>query len=185
MTTEEYVQLRAFARQDGALLGAIWTLSFACFIGEFSFPILGTLAMIIAMFTPVFVAIRLKNFRDYGRGGVISFKRAFAYSVFTFFYASLIFALVQWIYFQFIDNGYLLKQYNLFMASDNVKELFEAYGVKEQMEENLGLFGQLSAIDKVLNFLPVNITVGIFLSLPIALAMKREKADLNNNINNQ
>ena len=36
MTTyEEMEQLQAFARIDGALIAGLWTLSFACFIGNF------------------------------------------------------------------------------------------------------------------------------------------------------
>lgn len=40
-TREEYEQLKAFARIDGALVGALWIVSFACFIGGFAVPTLG------------------------------------------------------------------------------------------------------------------------------------------------
>ena len=42
-TREEYEQLRAFARIDGAIVGGLWTVSFAFFIGEFSYPVLANL----------------------------------------------------------------------------------------------------------------------------------------------
>ena len=42
MTPIEYVQLRAFARQDGALLSLLWIGSFACYIQGLTYPSLGT-----------------------------------------------------------------------------------------------------------------------------------------------
>ena len=88
----EFKQLKAFARQEGTYVGLIWIVSFACFIGEFSSPILGLTAMILAVISPFFLAIRLKRFRDQARDGAISFRRALAFCILAFFYASLLFA---------------------------------------------------------------------------------------------
>jgi hypothetical protein len=41
---------------------------FCLFIGEFSNPMLGMAALILAVISPFFVAMRLKRFRDKSRG---------------------------------------------------------------------------------------------------------------------
>ena len=45
------------------------------------------------------------GFRNNVLGGAISLRRAYAYSLYNFVYASLVFALVQFVYFRFVDNG--------------------------------------------------------------------------------
>ena len=55
--------------------------------------------------------MRLKRFRDNVLEGVISFSRALLYSMLVYFYAALLMAAAQFVYFQFIDNGFMLSQY--------------------------------------------------------------------------
>jgi len=183
MTPEEYKQLKAFVSQDGIYLGALWVLSFACLIGEFKFQILGTIGIVLAIISPILVVKRLKRYRDWGLGGNISFRRALFYCLMLFLYASLLFALVQYIYFQFIDNGYLLQQYNLIMSSPNMQEMIKVYNIKEQMEEGLSTMASMTSIEKVANIMSVNIFTGIMLSIPIAIMMRR--SNVRNNISTQ
>ena len=76
---DNLIQLKAFARQDGALLSLLWTASFAAVIYAPQTP----LGNILALATPFFIGWRLASFRNYALNGVISFRRGFAYSVFT------------------------------------------------------------------------------------------------------
>ena len=76
MTAPEYMQLKAYARQDGFFLALLWTASFACYILGISNQMLGMLAIGLAVMTPFFVAGRLRKFRDEGREGLISFGRS-------------------------------------------------------------------------------------------------------------
>ena len=46
MTPEEYIQLKAFARQDGAMLSLLWIGSFACYIKGLSSPTLAFAALL-------------------------------------------------------------------------------------------------------------------------------------------
>ena len=72
MTPIEYVQLKAFARQDGALLALLWVATFLLYIIGVSNQLLGLAAFFLMCYTPFFVGERLGKFRDYGREGVIS-----------------------------------------------------------------------------------------------------------------
>ncbi len=83
-------QTKAFARQDGAILGAVWIVSFVCTMlaVDPQYRMLGFISNILIIATPFVVAKRLKAFRDYARDGHISFRHAFYYCIQTFFNAT-------------------------------------------------------------------------------------------------
>ena len=156
MTAPEYIQLKAYARQDGFYLALLWTTSFVCYILGITNQLLEMLALGLAVFTPFFVASRLRKFRDEGREGLISFRRSYAYTVFVFFYGAVLLAVVQFIYFAYLDHGYLLNSFSKMMSSDEGKQLISHYGMTQMMEENrnavnkdLPQYSQISAIELV------------------------------------
>ena len=162
------VQLRAFARQDGALLGLLWAASFACMVW---IPTSG-LSTWLMLATPFFVGWRLMKFRNYALNGVVSLKRGFAYCSYTFFYASLIFAIMQFVYFKYLDNGNFFNIIN--NALQVVLPIYRANGINTQQLINaLGLMRQLTSMEMVFLFMMQNIIIGLFLSLPVAAICKR------------
>ena len=173
MTPEEFIQLKAFARQDGALLSVLWIGSFACYILGISMPMLGTVALLLIVASPFFAANRLRHFRDGAREGVISFMRGYAYTALTFFYAALLLAAAMYVYFTFIDNGYLLSTINQFLSTKEGKQLLELYGMADEMQANMNALAALRPIDFAVNMLSINITIGLVLGLPIAAVMQR------------
>ena len=173
MTPAEYVQLKAFARVDGALLSVIWVASFACYIVGMANPTFAMIALCLMVFTPFFVGQRLGKFRDVGRDGVISIRRGWAYSVFVFFYAAILLALAQYVYFAYIDQGYMLFSFSRTMSSPEFKQIVEQYGMQQAMNDSLEAMGQMRPIDYALNVLTMNILAGIVLGLPIAAFMQR------------
>lgn len=177
MVPAEYVQLKAFARIDGLYIGIAWIISFACYIGGLTSPLLGMIGTIIAVVSPFYAAMRLRNFRDTNRNGIISFRRAMAYYIFIFFYASLIFALAQYVYFAYIDGGYMINTYNEILSTPEAAAMIKAYGVStQQMNESLAALRQAKPIYIVLNILTFNLTIGVIMSLPVAAMMKRTTA---------
>ena len=175
MTPAEYIQLKAFARVDGALLAVLWVASFACYVAGIANPLYGLLAVALMIATPFFVGNRLGKFRDQGREGIISFRRGWAYSVYVFFYAAILLAVAQYLYFAFIDRGYLLQTFTNLVSTPEAKQVLEQYGLQETMEENLSLMGQMRPIDYALNVLTANVLIGIVLGVPIAAFMCRSK----------
>ena len=174
MTPEEFYQLKAFARQDGALLSVLWIGSFTCYILGISMPLLGTVALFLILASPFYAASRLRHFRDGAREGVISFTRGYAYTTLTFFYAALLLAAAMYIYFAFIDNGYLLSAFHHFMNTKESKQVIELYGMTDQIQANLKVLAEMRPIDFAVNMLSVNITIGLILGLPIAAVMQRK-----------
>jgi hypothetical protein len=175
MTAPEYIQLKAYARQDGFFLALLWTASFVCYIMGISNQMLGMLAIGLAIMTPFFVAGRLRKFRDEGREGQISFRRSYAYTIFVFFYAAVLLAVVQFLYFAYIDNGYLMSSFSRMMSSEEGKQIISQYGMSQMVEEGLSEMANIRPIDYALNILTVNIIIGFIVGVPIGLVMQREK----------
>ena len=175
MTAPEYIQLKAYARQDGFFLALLWTASFVCYIMGITNQMLGMLAIGLAIMTPFFVAGRLRKFRDEGREGLISFRRSYAYTIFVFFYAAVLLAVVQFLYFAYIDNGYLMSSFSRMMSSEEGKQIISQYGMSQMVEESLSEMANIRPIDYALNILTVNIIIGFIVGVPIGLVMQREK----------
>ena len=176
-TREEYEQLKAFARIDGALVGLLWIISFACFIGEFTYPALGMVSLLIGVSSIVFATMRLRRFRDNILEGAISFRRALCYSFLTYFYAALLMAAAQFVYFQFIDNGFLMSQYSAIMSRPEVTQMMTAiYGITpKDMDIAMGTIAALRPIEVALQFLTTNLILGTVISIPMAAMVKSNR----------
>ena len=173
MTPIEYVQLKAFARQDGALLALLWVATFLLYIIGVSNQLLGLAAFLLMCYTPFFVAARLGKFRDYGREGIISFRRGYAYTVLVFFYGGVLFAIAQYLYFAFMDHGFLLSQFSKMVSSEEMQQVLKQYGMTQMMDESLQEMANTRPIDYALNMLTINISLGFILGLPLGLIMQR------------
>ena len=165
---ETLIQLKAFARQDALWLALMWTASFACI----TLLNAGLIGDILALATPFLVGKRLCSFRDNALDGNISFRRAFAYSAYTFLYASLVFALVQFAYFQFVDHGAFAN--NLTTTMRILEPMYEQNGIgKEQVNNYISILGMITPIQWAFMFMMQNLFIGAVLSLPIAAICKR------------
>lgn len=164
------VQLKAFARQDALLLALLWAASFACIMMLNA----GLIGNILALATPFLVGKRLAAFRTQALCGVISFRRAYAYSLYVFIYASLVFALVQYAYFQFLDNGAFAELITTTMKQ--VAPVYEQNGVsKEEIKSSMDLIAMITPVQWAFMFMMQNLAIGAIISLPIALIGKRNR----------
>ncbi len=157
------IQLKAFARQDGVLLFLLWIASFAAIVTNPA----SSWGGLLAMATPFLVGWLLIRFRNNALDGAISFRRGLAFSLYTFFYASMLFAVAQYVYFRFLDKGTFLN-----MLITNVKTLEPAYRAQgvpvRELEQSLTMIGQLSPIEIAFVFMMQNVFLGFLLSFPIA-----------------
>ena len=176
MTPIEYKQLKAFAKQDGAMLSLMWIGGFVCYIKGLTNPSLSLAAFLLIIISPFFAASRLRHFRDAALEGAITFMRGYAYTILTFFYAGLLLAVAIYVYFAFIDQGYLLDMVQSLIHSEDGAKMLEIYGMQSQMEAGLKELSDMRPIDFALNMLTFNITTGLFLGLPIAALMRRQIA---------
>lgn len=183
MTPQEFIQLKAFARIDGALLSVLWIASFASYITGMGNSLLMIIGMAIAIGSLFFAAGRTRRFRDKALDGTISFGRAYSYTLLMFFYAAVLFALAQFVYFQFMDNGYVISRIIDTMNMEPNKQIIEAYGLTDTVNESIELMAKTRPIDYSLNYLTTNIIIGIIAALPIA-ALTQRKGQPGGNANN-
>ncbi len=174
MTPPEYIQLKAFARQDGALLSLLFTASFAAYILGLASPFYSVLAVVLMVATPFFVAGRLRKFRDYGRDGFISLLRAWAFVILMFFYGGLLFAIVVYAYFAFVDNGFLVDTFTKMMDSPEARQAMTQMGLTAELSQSMEQIAGMRPIDVALNMLTTVIMTGVVLGLPIAALMRKE-----------
>lgn len=176
MTPSEYIQLKAFARQDGVLMAVLWTVSFAFYVMGLTRPTLGMLAILLALMTPFFMWQRLKKYRDGCLDGVLSLRRGWAFVIFTFFYGSLLFAAIQFVYFSYMDNGRFFKGLTQMFSDPANAESLKSLGIGSSLGETLHEMAAMRPIDLVLNILSSNLLMGLVAGLPIAAMAKRVKS---------
>lgn len=168
ITPQVLIQLKAFARQDGALLSLLWIASFA---GMMYMP-QSAVGNLLALATPIVVGWRLCKFRDDALDGVISLRRGYAYAFYVFFYASLVFALAQYLYFAFLDGGRFST-----MLSDALRvvtPIYEQQGMsKAEIDQGMGLVMSLGPLHWTFVFMVQNILVGLVLGLPIGAVCRK------------
>ena len=174
MTAAEYQQLKAYSRIDGLWLAVLWTVSFACYVLSFRYPGASVLAFLAVVGTPFFAARRLRLFRDNVLDGTISFLRGWGHVMLSFFYASLLFAVVQFAYFMWIDGGTFLSTLTDMFSAPEVRKTLEANGMIQTIEESLTVLRQMRPIDLSLNIMTTNMLIGVVLGLPIAAVMQRK-----------
>lgn len=163
------MQVNAFAQHEGLLMAMLWTTSFflSMYVPQSSF------GGLIALATPFVAAWRLRLFRDNITDGVISTRRGTVFLIYTFFYASILFALAQWAYFQYLDNGRFMMMLNDAVAL--VKPQLENSGMSaKDLETALSDFESTSPIELAITFFTQNMTIGLIMSLPIALICHRK-----------
>ncbi|MBO4660542.1 MAG: DUF4199 domain-containing protein [Prevotella sp.] len=171
MTFDEFRQLRAYSRYDGIYLAVLWIAAFACLICSSIYQPLSMMSILITLSTPFFVAYRLRIFRKEGLDGKVSFGRAFHYCLRVFFNAAILFAIAQWAYMQYVDNGRLASLFRTLTASDETKEALRQMG----MDANIltTVFEKVTPVEFASSYLVENILIGFILSIIIAAVMKK------------
>lgn len=174
-------QMLAFARIDGALVALMWIASFACFVGQFQYQALSSLAFLIGAVSLVFASMRVKKFRDKVFDGTIAFWQALFYSVTIYLYSSLLFAMAQFIYFQFLDNGSMLSHYYNMASTPEFKQVMNMYGLtKDDWQVAIDNIAALKPIEIAFQFFTTNIIMGTVMSVPVAAIFTRNKKRDNN-----
>lgn len=164
----------AYARVYGLYMGIFWAVKFVFFPLGFSYPVFSFIFLLLTIMVPFVGAWFVKKIRDGVLDGHLGFWQAFLLSTNIYMYASLIAAIVHFIYFRFIDNGFILNSY--LESVNQMQELLgsgEAAANIEMLKANVELMGTLSPIQIVFSLLSNNVVFGLFISLLAAVFLKR------------
>lgn len=169
--SSKIIQTKAFARQDGLILGAVWIISF---ILVMRMPQL-SIGSFLLLATPFIVIWRQQIFRNEVCEGKLSYRRALYHAIHTFFSATVLLTLVQYLYMEFLDKGAFQQQ----MLA--VLPLYKEYGFSEQeIDAYSTLIKTLTPFNYAFIFFIYNCFSSIILSPIVALfTFRKPKAENN------
>ena len=111
MTQNQPISLQQTAMYFGTLMGLFWIIKFTFLPLGFTIPLLQLLFVLLTFFVPILGYLYARKFRNRYCGGSITFSRAFAFTVLMYLFAALLAAVAHYIYFRYIDNGFLIDSY--------------------------------------------------------------------------
>lgn len=177
MEAIDYKVARTYAGQYGAIVGIFWIISFACFIGGLHYPIISNFSLLIGL-ASLFVTGAL--LRKFGRTVFpLKFSQAAWMTIQIYLYASLLMAAAQFIYFRFLDNGFLVSTYEALFKSSEYQQLLQQLlpGLNNQTEaidEVIGMLYTITPIQLTFNFLIYNVFLGFILAIPTGFFASRK-----------
>ena len=156
------------AMLNGLIMGFLFSINFLFSISKnTTFLLLSyTLAAIIVV-TMYRMSVR---HRDVDCEGVISYGKAFLFILLTFFYAALISTVVKYVYFQFINTGYLE---NMFQESIKMMQLLKFPMNDAEIAQMESMFKPASFS---LIYIWTNLLLGTIVGLIMAAFVKKNKS---------
>lgn len=170
---ENKTNLRGYAMQYGTCMGLYWIFKFIFFPLGLRVPFLELVFMVLTLAVPVLGYVYARRFRDRYCGGYLSFFQALAFCFLMYVFASILTAVAHYIYFQYIDNGYLFEVYGKLLRQAGKMEGMEPF--VKQMDDVLDAFRQLSPIKLTMQLISQNIFYGSLIAFPTALLVMRRK----------
>jgi hypothetical protein len=176
MTSNKPMTLQQHAMRFGTLMGLFWILKFILLPVGFTIPLLQLLFLLLTLFVPILGYIYVRKYRERECGGELNFLQAFAFTSLMYLFAIVLVAMAHYIYFRFIDNGFIVN--TCLEQLENIK--YSVSGEMEtsvdQMIEALNLAGALSPKQIMFQFVAQNLFYCGLITIPTALlATKRKK----------
>jgi len=139
------------------------------------------LYVILTLAVPIIGYYYVKIYRDKVCGGAIQFSHAVLFTIFMYMFASLLVAVAHYIYFQFIDHGFIFNA----LADFWNQAIEQSPALQENKELMKDMFdadkiNSLSAIDITMQMLSSDVFFGSILAIPTGL-MVMKKAKPGNN----
>ncbi len=163
------------AMRAGTVMGVFWIVKFVFFPLGLGNIFLLSLFSVLTCAVP-FIGYRLTRiYRDNTMGGLMSFSQAWVFGMWMYLFASLLTAVGHFVYFRFIDNGYVLNYYQ-----DTIDAIAAAMpagenALVEQLQLTLDVFYQFTPIDIVWQLLSQNVFYGSIIALITAPTVMRRK----------
>lgn len=100
-----------YAMLFGTYLGGYWILKFILFPLGLTIPFLSFLFVGLTLCVPFMGYYYVRMYRNTVCSGSISFLHAWIFTVFMYMFAALLTAVAHYIYFRFIDHGFVINAY--------------------------------------------------------------------------
>ncbi len=157
----------------GTYMGIYWILKFILFPLMLRMPSLSFLFLGLTLGVPFMGYYFVRMYRNQVCGGVIGFLHAWVFTFFMYMFAALITAVAHYVYFRFIDHGFVLDTYEWQveqLLNSGIKEFSES---GEVLQEALESVRSLTPIEITMQMISWNLFCGAVLAVPTALFVKR------------
>lgn len=176
MPTDKPITLQEHAMRFGTFMGIFWIIKFIFLPLGFSIPFLQLLFVLPTLFVPILGYIYVRKFRNTYCNGELSFFRAFVFTLYMYLFATLLVAVAHYIYFRFLDHGFLANAY--LQQLENVKSAAQGEMATsiDQLIQAFDAISSLTPLQLTFQLIFQNIFYGILLAIPTGLvAMKHKK----------
>ena len=158
--------LQECAMRYGTGMGLLWAFKFMLFPLGLRIPFLQLLFL---------GYIFAKKFRERHCDGSITFSRAFLFTTFMYMFASLFVAVVHYIYFRYIDGGFVFEAYRSILNQFKETAGTELTTSLNQFEEAIDLLSGLTPLEMTFQLISQNMFYGMLMAIPTALIVMRKK----------
>ena len=118
-----------------------------------------------------------RTYRNQVCGGSISFPHAWVFTVFMYMFASLLTAAAHYVYFRFLDHGYVVNTVEAMVDAVAQSNLPGMESYISTYREALEATRNISPIEIAMQMVSSNVTWGALLALPTALFVMKRKKD--------
>ncbi len=168
------INIHEYAMRYGTYMGIYWILKFALFPLGLRYPLLELLFMLLTLGVPVLGYLFARRFRPVmvqAMGG-FPFFSALSFCVLMYFFAALLTAAGHYVYFAFIDGGFLFDEYaKLLQQAETIPGMEALTG---QMDTALATLRGISPIQFTIQLMGQNVFYGMLMSIPTAWAVCRK-----------
>ena len=170
--------MNKYAMQYGTYMGIFWIIKFTLFPLGLSVPFLEFFFLILTLLVPFVGYYFTKMYRDRICGGFINFGHAWVFATFMYMFSALLTAVGHFVYFRFMDNGFIVTSYlDMLHAAGKNQAVTAGLGSSlKQFEETINALGNLRPIEITIQLLSQNVIYGSLLALPTAFFVKKRAA---------
>lgn len=166
-----------YAMLFGTYLGGFWILKFVLFPLGLTVPFLSFLFLGLTLCVPFMGYYYVRMYRNVACGGNINFLHAWIFTVFMYMFAALLAAVAHYIYFRFIDHGYIISAYESQIKILNESGIPRIEEYAEVFSNTLETAKGLTPIDITMQLVSWNVFWGSLLAFPTALFVMRRKKE--------
>ena len=185
--TQEHPSMINYAMNFGAVVGIYYIVKFCLFPLSLHSTMAALLFLGLTLVVPFLVFQLARRYRDLCCDGHLEFARAFAFTMLTMGFGSLLAAAAHYVYFAFIDGGAMVGALVQSIEQLQSVDLGALEGISadsvaswsqyiETMRHTVGQLQAMSPIDITMGMLSNNVSWSVILSLPIALLVSLNKS---------
>ncbi|MBE6284740.1 MAG: DUF4199 domain-containing protein [Mediterranea massiliensis] len=177
---DERNNIQRMAMNFGTCMGVFWILKFIMFPLGMTTPFLSLTFIILTMAVPFLGIHYARTYRNRYCDGVINVGRAFTFTWMMYLFASLLTALAHYIYFSYIDDGFILKHCEEQIVTIEQANLPNMEETVKMLKESLANAKALNAIDITMQLLSQNAFIALLMAFPTALFVAKRTTPTNN-----